>query len=60
MGVKNLGTCLAEAEPEAFIGIPKAHVARTALGWGKDSVKTLVTVGRRFFLGRLHVAGHSQ
>ena len=23
MGVKNLGTCLAEAEPKAFIGIPR-------------------------------------
>ena len=28
MGIKNLKTCLAEAEPEAFIGIPKAHAAR--------------------------------
>src|SRR5205814_812786 len=24
MGVRGLGTCLAEAEPEAFIGVPKA------------------------------------
>ena len=28
MGIRNLGRCLAEAEPEAFIGIPKAHAAR--------------------------------
>ncbi|MHC4829007.1 MAG: fatty acid CoA ligase family protein [Planctomycetota bacterium] len=49
MGVKNLGTCLAEAQPEAFIGITKAHVARVALGWGKPTIKTLVTVGRRLF-----------
>ncbi len=45
MGVKNLGTCLAEAEPEAFIGIPKAHVARAILGWAKHSIRTKVMVG---------------
>ncbi|MCR9161305.1 MAG: fatty acid CoA ligase family protein [Nannocystaceae bacterium] len=47
MGVKNLGTCLAEAEPEAFIGIPKAHVARFALGWARKSVRIKVMVGPR-------------
>ena len=45
MGVKNLGTCLAEAEPEAFIGIPKAHVARFALGWARKTIRTKVMVG---------------
>lgn len=45
MGIKNLKTCLAEAEPEAFIGIPKAHVARLLLGWGKQTIKKLVCVG---------------
>ncbi len=34
MGTKNLGVCLAEADPEAFIGIPKAHVARLLLRLG--------------------------
>ncbi len=47
MGVKNLGTCLAEAEPEAFIGIPKAHVARFALGWARKTVRIKVMVGPR-------------
>lgn len=51
MGVKNLKTCLAEAEPQAFIGIPKAHLARILLGWGKPTVKTLLTVGRRLLWG---------
>jgi acyl-CoA synthetase (AMP-forming)/AMP-acid ligase II len=51
MGVKNLKTCLAEAQPEAFIGIPKAHLARVLLGWGKPTVKTMLTVGRRLFWG---------
>ncbi len=47
MGVRNLGTCLAEAEPEAFIGIPKAHVARTILGWGRRTIRTTIMVGPR-------------
>lgn len=46
MGVKNLGTCLAEAEPGAFVGIPKAHVARMMMGWAK-SAKVIVSVGPR-------------
>ncbi len=54
IGIKNLGKCLAEAEPEAFIGITKAHVARLLLGWAKKSLKKLVTVGHRFGWG-----GHS-
>lgn len=45
MGVKNLKVCLAEAEPEAFIGIPKAHIARLLLGWGKETLKILVAAG---------------
>jgi len=49
MGIKNLGQCLAEAEPEAFIGITKAHVARKLLGWGKKTVRIKVTVGPRLF-----------
>ena len=51
MGLKNLKTCLAEAEPEAFIGIPKAHAARVILGWGKRTIRTHVTAGRRLFWG---------
>ena len=51
MGLKSLKACLAEAEPEAFIGIPKAHAARVALGWGKDTIRLRVTAGRRFFWG---------
>ncbi len=51
MGVKNLGTCLGEAEPAAFIGVPKAHLARVLLRWAKGSVRARVTVGRRFLWG---------
>jgi acyl-CoA synthetase (AMP-forming)/AMP-acid ligase II len=45
MGIKNLKVCIAEAEPAAFIGIPKAHLARVLLGWGKPTIKILLTVG---------------
>jgi acyl-CoA synthetase (AMP-forming)/AMP-acid ligase II len=51
MGVKHLGKCLAEAEPAAFIGIAKAHVGRLLLGWAKRTLRTLVTVGRRWGWG---------
>ena len=52
MGIRNLGKCLAEARPEAFVGIPKAHVARRVLRWAKDTIQITVTTGSRFFGGR--------
>ena len=51
LGIKNLKTCLAEASPSAFIGIPRAQVARLLFGWGKQSMKTIITVGPRLFWG---------
>lgn len=51
IGARNLGRCLSEAEPEAFIGIPLAHLARVLLGWGRKSIKSLVTVGPRLGWG---------
>ena len=51
MGIKNLKVCLAEAAPEAFIGIPKAQIARLLFCWGKDTIKTILTVGSRWFWG---------
>jgi acyl-CoA synthetase (AMP-forming)/AMP-acid ligase II len=45
MGIKNIKTCLAEAQPEIFIGIPKAQVARKLMGWGKQSLHTCITTG---------------
>ncbi len=45
MGVRNLKQCFIEAKPDVFIGIPKAHIARRLFGWGKGSVKHLITVG---------------
>lgn len=51
IGVRNLGGCLAHAQPEAFIGVPKAHAARVLLGWARGSVRINVTVGSRWFWG---------
>jgi acyl-CoA synthetase (AMP-forming)/AMP-acid ligase II len=45
MGIKNLKQCFIESQPDAFIGIPKAHIARLLFSWGKGSVKKLLTVG---------------
>ena len=44
LGIKNLGPCMAEARPEAFIGIPKAQFARKVLGWGKATIRTSITI----------------
>lgn len=51
MGIRNLKICLDEAQPEVFIGIPKAHAARLALGWARETLKIWVTVGRRYAWG---------
>jgi acyl-CoA synthetase (AMP-forming)/AMP-acid ligase II len=56
MGLRNLGTCLAEAAPEAFIGIPQAHAARVVLGWARPTLRTLVTVGPRLGWGGITLA----
>lgn len=51
IGARNMKGCLADAAPEAFIGVRKAHVARRLLGWGRASLRILVTVGGGRFWG---------
>ncbi len=51
IGLKHLKACLGNAQPAAFIGVSKAHAARVVLGWARESVRTKVTVGRRWFWG---------
>jgi acyl-CoA synthetase (AMP-forming)/AMP-acid ligase II len=51
IGVRDLGGCLAHAQPEAFIGIAKAHAARVVLGWARESIRTSITVGTKWFWG---------
>lgn len=52
MGIKNLGKCLAEAEPEAFIGISSAHIARLTLGWSKNTITKTVLASNNPLLTR--------
>ncbi|MCL1090981.1 AMP-binding protein [Shewanella profunda] len=56
MGIKNLKQCFAEAAPDAFIGIPKAHIARRLFGWGKGTIKILLNVdgGKTGFAANLN------
>ena len=51
MGIKNLKQCFIESEPDAFIGIGKAHLARKILGWGKTTLKYNITVEKNALLG---------
>jgi acyl-CoA synthetase (AMP-forming)/AMP-acid ligase II len=51
IGLKPLQKCLAEAAPEAFIGITRAHLARTLLRWAPATITRLVTAGPRLGWG---------
>ncbi len=51
LGIKNLKSCLDEAQPSAFIGIPRAQIARLLFGWAKQTLTTIITVGTRLFWG---------
>lgn len=51
IGRSNLRICLAEAQPEAFIGIPVAQAARVVLRWGQRTIRTIVTVGHKLLWG---------
>lgn len=51
MGIRNLKACIAEAGPEVFIGISKAHAARILLAWGRETIRHNITVGSRWFWG---------
>ena len=53
MGIKRMLSCFQECSPRAFIGIPLAHVVRTLYPKFFKSVKTWVTVGKRWFWGGL-------
>ncbi len=52
IGRKNFKACIEESAPEAFFGIPAAHLGRILLGWGKNSVRINVLAGPSIpFLG---------
>lgn len=51
IGLKPLKQCLQEAEPEAFIGITRAQLARVLLRWSPQSIRRSVTLGPRLAWG---------
>lgn len=51
MGINRMLTCFKQTVPEAFIGIEKAHLLRTLRPNAFKSVRTWVTVGKRWFWG---------
>lgn len=51
MGLSRMLVCFKESKPQAFIGIPRAHVLRTFYPKFFKSVKTWITAGRRWFWG---------
>jgi acyl-CoA synthetase (AMP-forming)/AMP-acid ligase II len=53
MGIQRMVGCFKSSRPEAFIGIPLAHVVRTVYPGFFKTVKTWITVGRRWFWGGL-------
>ena len=51
MGIKRMLNCFKSTRPQAFIGIPLAHIVRTVYPGFFKTVKTWITVGRRWFWG---------
>jgi len=51
IGLSKLKKCLSEVEPEAFVGLPIAHVARLLMGSALRSLRIQITVGSRWFWG---------
>jgi acyl-CoA synthetase (AMP-forming)/AMP-acid ligase II len=49
MGIRRMLACFKSTRPQAFIGIPLAHVVRSVFPGFFKTVKTWVTVGRRWF-----------
>lgn len=57
IGLKPLKQCLGEAEPEAFIGISKAQLARVLLRWSPKSITRSITIGPRLAWGGITLKG---
>ena len=51
MGLTRMTACLKESDPEAFIGIPLAHVLRKIRPSSFRNIRIFVTAGKRWFWG---------
>ena len=57
VGLRNVAERLNRLRPEAFVGVPLAHVARVVFGWGpRVTRKTIVVGSSAFFPGARTVA----
>jgi len=55
IGLGPLKHCLAEAAPEAFIGVSRAQAARALLRWAPRSINKIITAGPRLAWGGITV-----
>ncbi len=55
IGLKPLKHCLAEAAPEAFIGVTRAQAARTVLRWAPETIQKMVTAGPKVGWGGITI-----
>ncbi|MEE8399323.1 MAG: fatty acid CoA ligase family protein [Desulfobacterales bacterium] len=53
MGIRRMLRCLEQSQPEAFIGIPKAHLIRRLFPRYFKTIDVAITVGRRWLWGGL-------
>lgn len=44
IGLKKVGACLQESQPDIFFGNALTHTLRILFGWGKDSIKHNLTI----------------
>ena len=44
IGLKNVGHCMKQVSPTAFLGTMKAQLARHVFGWGRDSLQISLTI----------------
>ncbi len=49
MGIKRMLSCFKQSHPEAFVGIPKAHLLRVLMPKYFKSVKIWITAGKKWF-----------
>ncbi len=51
VGFRNVAERLNRIKPEAFVGVPVAHLGRLFFGWGSRALRKVITVGRPGFPG---------
>ncbi|MEW6778337.1 MAG: fatty acid CoA ligase family protein, partial [Bdellovibrionota bacterium] len=55
VGYRNVGERLRRIKPQAFVGVPIAHLGRLTFGWGPRTLRKLIVVGKPGFPGAQNV-----